>query len=205
MTRFSKTLLYTDLLMTTSLGLFLPFLAVIILHDVLDATILQVGYAIAFYAIAKAIAQLIVTRYVGEDLELKRQIKVLTIGSILITIVPIGYMFISDMKYVYVLQAVWGIGEALLAPAWFSLFNKSLTQGKEGKAWAWRETLALFVAAIAAIVGGAIAQYENYRLIFGGAALLMAASSFLLIQLYRREAEGEREVPVMAQDQGNLT
>lgn len=187
MSRFSRTLLYIDLLSVSGLGLFFPFLAVIIIDKIPGATLLHVGYAVAIYCAVKAISQLIITRYTQDPVTIKPQLLSLLIGSLIVTLVPLGYIFITSTTFLYVVQGLWGLGEALTAPAWFALFNKSLTQGTEGKTWAWRETVALLLTAIVAIGGGVVGSYQNYQLIFIAAAVVMAIAAFKTIQIYKRE------------------
>ena len=144
----------------------------------------------AIYAAAKAITQLILARYGDESSSVKMRLKLLVIGGILLTLVPLVYLFISNVIMLFIAQALWGIGEALVAPAWFSLFNQSLPEARESRAWQWRETVGLILTGLAAIAGGWLANVGNYGLLFIGMAFLIGLASWFSIRLYRSEEEG---------------
>lgn len=197
MGRFGRTLLYIDVLITSSFSLLLPFLAIAITENIGSASLLQVGYAVAAYAAAKAISQLVLGRYSDEATPVKSRLKLLAAGAVLLTIVPLGYMFVGSIGMLLVVQVLWGVGEALLAPAWFSLFNQSLPEAREGRAWQWRETVGLVATGVAAIAAGWLASQGNYRLLFIAMALLAGAATTMAIRMYRGE-EGGRRLAVRA-------
>lgn len=186
---FARNLLYVDMLATSSFGLLLPFLAVVVTRRVEGATFLQVGYAVAVYAVAKAIAQLLASRAADDATSVRSRLKLMFIGAGLLTLVPLVYMVAGTVAILYVAQALWGVGEALLAPAWFSLFNQSLPQGREARSWQWRETAGLLLAGLAAVAGGWLAEANAERLLFIAMAILAGAAGFLGIRLYRAEGE----------------
>jgi MFS family permease len=195
MGKFGRALLYADLLVTSAFGLLLPLLAVVITERISDATLLQVGYAVAVYAVAKALTQLLVARYSGESSAIKLRLKILAIGGVLLTLVPLAYLFVGSVMMLFVVQALWGIGEALVAPAWFSLFNQSLPEARESRAWQWRETVGLILTGLAAMAGGWLANVGNYGLLFIGMTMLTGLASWFSIRLYRAE-EGGRHLSI---------
>jgi MFS family permease len=192
MGKFGRTLLYVDLLITSSFGLLLPFLAVVITERISGATMLQVGYAVAVYVAAKAAAQLVLSRYGDEDTSVRLRLKLLVAGGVLLTLVPLGYLLVGSIAMLLVVQALWGLGEALVSPAWYSLFNQSLPETHESRSWKWRETVGLILAGLAAIAGGWLVSQSNYHLLFIGMALLAGIACFFSIRLYRGEEGGRR-------------
>ena len=199
MGKFSRTLLYVDMLATSSFGLLLPFLAVVVTRRVEGATFLHVGYAVGVYALAKAITQLAVGRAADDASSVRGRLRLLSIGSGLLTAVPLLYIVASNLPLLLVAQVLWGIGEALVAPAWFSLFNQSLTQGHEERSWQWRETVGLLLAGAAAVAGGWLAEGGGDRMIFIAMAILVGIGSFLVIRLYRAEGSHVYRVPLASQ------
>ncbi len=199
MGKFARTLLYVDLLATSSFGLLLPFLAVVVTRRVEGATFLHVGYAVGVYVVAKAIAQLLVGRAADDATSVRSRLKLLSIGAALLTIVPLVYMVAGSLSLLFVAQALWGVGEALLAPVWFSLFNQALPQGREARSWQWRETVGLLLAGVAAVAGGWLAEANSERLLFIAMAVLAGGAGFLGLRLYRSEGSHVYRVPLASQ------
>lgn len=199
MGKFARTLLYVDLLATSSFGLLLPFLAVVVTRRVEGATFLHVGYAVGIYVAAKAIAQLLVGRAADDATSVRSRLKLLSIGAALLTIVPLIYLVAVSLPLLFVAQALWGVGEALLAPAWFSLFNQALPQGREARSWQWRETVGLLLAGVAAVAGGWLAEANSERLLFIAMAILAGGAGFLGVRLYRTEGSHVYRVPLASQ------
>jgi MFS family permease len=199
MSKFSRTLLYVDMLATSSFGLLLPFLAVVITRRVEGATFLHVGYAVGVYALVKSIAQLAVGRAADDASSVRGRLKLLSIGAGLLTAVPLLYLVAGSLPMLLVAQVLWGVGEALVAPAWFSLFNQSLSQGHEARSWQWRETVGLLLAGAAAVAGGWLAEGNGDRMIFIAMAILAGIGNFLAIRLYRAEGSHVYRVPLASQ------
>jgi MFS family permease len=199
MGKFSRTLLYVDMLATSSFGLLLPFLAVVITRRVEGATLLHVGYAVGLYALAKAIAQLFFGRAADDASSVRGRLRLLSVGAGLLTAVPLLYLVASSLPLLFIAQVLWGVGEALVAPAWFSLFNQSLSQGREARSWQWRETVGLLMAGAAAVAGGWLAEGNGDQMIFIAMAILAGMGSFLAIRLYRAEGSHVYRVPLASQ------
>jgi MFS family permease len=187
------------MLATSSFGLLLPFLAVVLTRRVEGANFLHVGYAVGVYVLAKAIAQLLVGRAADDATPVRGRLRLLFIGACLLTAVPLAYLAAGSLALLYIAQALWGIGEALVAPAWFSLFNQALPQGREARAWQWRETAGLLLAGTAAVAGGWLAEANAERALFIGMAALAGGAGYFSFRLYRAEGSHVYRVPLASQ------
>lgn len=177
---------------TGGFGLFGPVLAIAITRQVSGANAATVGFAVAAYLVARIVGLLITTRSIGSGQSYLRELRALIGGSVLLTVVPLGYLLVREPGQLYVAQVAWGVGEALTLPAWFSLFRQAVEPEREGSRWMARELWVTLGAAAAAALGGLVAVRWGFGSLFVGAAALTGVSTFLLVRVYRREVHGER-------------
>ncbi|MDD5253956.1 MAG: MFS transporter [Candidatus Nanoarchaeia archaeon] len=185
MNRTIRLLVISDVLLLTGLGLISPILAIFIKENLIGGTIAAAGLAGTIYLITKSLVQLPFSKYVDRH---DHRVKFLIIGTFIISLVPFLYIFSTHIFHIYLAQFIYGIGAGLVYPCWLSLFSTHLDKKKEGFEWSMYSTSVGIGVAIAAAVGGTIAQFVGFKVTFilTGIAALIGAS--ILFGLEKKES-----------------
>ena len=192
MNKVLKILIISDLLILSGFGLSDPIFAIFLKDNLVGGSIAAVGIAAAIFLLIKALFQVPIARWTDKEKGSRRELSTMLFGSILITIVPIIYIFADSIFHVYIAQAIYGFGTALACPGWYVLFTRFLDRNKEGYEWSLYETLTALGAAVTAAIGGFIAERLGFDLLFIIVAIFSFFGSALLILLFRQEVAKKR-------------
>lgn len=163
MNRTLKFLMISDIFYGTGFGLVAPIVAIFIKEDLRGGSIFAAGIATTIFILIKSVVQLPFSRYVDRyDCKLKW----LKVGYALILFNPLIYIFADDMNYIYVAEAIHGIGSGLAFPAWLGLWSTHLDRGHESFEWSLYSTVVGLGSAATAAAGAAIAEFIGFNLTF---------------------------------------
>ncbi|RMF54973.1 MFS transporter [Candidatus Woesearchaeota archaeon] len=181
MQRELKILLFSSALFMLAGGLFGPIYAVFV--EEIGGDLLTAGTAYALFALAAAILIFVISRW--ED-HVKHQEKLVVAGYVLSCSGFLGYLLIREPVHLFIVQIIFGIGEAVGTPAFDGLYSKHLDKGKFASEWGLWESLQWVVTAVAAALGGFLADLYGFKLLFIIMFLLslmgLFVSVFLLIK-----------------------
>jgi MFS family permease len=186
MNRTIKLLILSDIFVLTGFGLIDPIFGIYLNSNLVDGTIFSAGLASAIFLVTKSIIQLPFSRHVDKFGDLN-DIKWLIIGTCFIASVPFLYIFATNIYWIYIAQFLFGIGSGLAYPAWLGLWSTHLDRKKESFEWSLYSTIVGIGTAIAAAVGGAIAQYVGFIATFVIVGILSLLGCFILIHLRFQE------------------
>jgi MFS family permease len=155
-------------------------------ENLVDGTIFSAGLASAIFLITKSLIQLPFSKHVDKYDDLN-DMKWLIIGTVFVAIVPFVYIFSINIYWIYVAQFLYGIGSGLAYPAWLGLWSTRMDKKKESFEWSLYSTTVCIGSAIAAAVGGAIAQYVGFVTTFVIVGVLSLFGCFILIYLRSSE------------------
>lgn len=162
MNRQLKILLFSSALFMLAGGLFGPIYAIFV--EEIGGDILTAGIAYSAFAIASGVLIFILSKW--ED-HVKHQEKLVVAGFLMSCLGFLGYMFIKAPVHLFIVQIVFGIGEAIGTPAFDGLYSKHLDKGKYVSEWGLWESMDYIITGIAAIVGGVIANVYGFKFLFG--------------------------------------
>ena len=166
-------------------SLFAPLLAVFVTGFIEGATLRTVGFALAIYAIAKSIVQVPLARFLDTHKGEKDDFYALVAGGFISAIYPFFYLIVSAPKHLYALEALAGVGAALLMAAYYSLFARHVDKGAEGFEWSLFSVGGLTVSsAIGGAVGGVLADIFGFNLLFILSGTINFIVLFVLFGLY---------------------
>lgn len=165
----------SDFLIISSFGLILPIFAIFVTKHIEGGNTEVAGIASAIYLITKSIGQIPIARFIDKIKGEKDDFWVLFTGSILFSLIPLAYVFISTPFQLYTVQFFYGFMVAMAYPTWRAIFTRHIDRNKEGIEWGVYQTLIDFGAAVSALAGGFMA----YR--FGFTPLFLTVSIFSLI------------------------
>jgi MFS family permease len=134
-----------------------------------SAIVASISFAI--YTIVYAVLTTIMGKL--EDKKFSKE-KMVFIGYLILTISNLLYLFVQKALDLYLVQALMGVGVAIINPAWEALYSLALDKGKESSEWGYWNTAIGIAASLAAIIGGFIVTHYGFKLLF----ILMAVFHF---------------------------
>ena len=161
MRREIKILIETSLLFNIGVGLFAPIYAIFV--ESIGATIIDAGFAIGIYSIVFGILIIILGKI--ED-KYTNQRHMVFIGYVILAICALGYIFVQNAMHLFILQALIGVGSAILTPAWDAIFSKYEDHGKEAFEWSIWEGGVSIILGITAFIGGILVVLFGWTIIF---------------------------------------
>lgn len=97
------------------------------------------------------------------------------------------YFWVDSVIFLFIVQAIIGLGEAIYSPAFDAVYSKHLDGKHSGTQWGAWESMNYFTAAAGAFVGGVIVTTFGFQALF----LIMASMSFVsatyILMLKRNE------------------
>lgn len=180
-----KILLAYLFIVNASEGLFLPIIAIFITNSVAGATLATVGFSIVFYAVAKAVVQVPLARFIDKRKGERDDFIVMFGGAAIGVLYAFGFLLVREPWHLYLLEAWGGIGAACLMAAYYGIFARHVDKGNEGFEWSLFSVGALTVsAAIGGALGGMYADAYGFRALFITAGIANTGATALLLLLY---------------------
>jgi len=174
-----RTLLLASALFSLAGGLFGPIYAIFV--EEIGGDLLAAGGAYSAFAIAAGVLIFFISRW--ED-HIKHQEKLVIAGFILSCLGFLGYLFIRSPIDLFIVQIIFGIGEAVGTPAYDGLYSKHLDKGRFVSEWGLWESLHYIIIGAAAAMGGVTASLYGFRFLFTimfGLSIIGLVVSMLLI------------------------
>ncbi len=187
MNKVLRTLVLSDLFILSSFGLIQPIFAVFILKNIPGATLTAVGIAATIELFTKAVFQIIVGKWTDEEKGNCRELYTLLAGSLLISVVPLGYAFVRTTAMLYFLQFLIGLGQALSYPSWRVLFTRYTSRDRTGYEWGLYDTVVGLGAAAAAAIGAYVAEQYSFAYLFVFVSAMSFIGAGFLTHIFRQE------------------
>lgn len=145
--------------------------------DLLDA-----GAAASIFAIAAGSTAL----FSGKIADSIKETEIMVIaGYLILAIGFIGFTLVQDMWSLLLVQAIIGFGEAIYSPAYDALYSDHSDKSEEGLEWGAWEAMNYFTYAGGALIGGVVATYLGFNILFTAMAVLCMVSAVYLLVLPR--------------------
>jgi len=167
-----KILIVSSIFYNIAAGLLGPIWAIYV--GTIGGGILDAGSAYAVYTLFVGVLMLLLGKV--ED-RMNRRI-MFVFGRFLNFIGITGYLFVTNMIELFIVQGVLGAALAIINPTFTTIYSKSLDKGRESSEWAYWEGSVNIMYALAAFSGSLIASLYGFRILF---ALMSLASFFALI------------------------
>lgn len=146
--------------------------------DLLDAS-----YAFGVFALVAGLTTLISGKYADK---LKENELIVVLGYGIMGMGFLGYTLVNSIWTLLVIQVIIGLGEAIYAPAFDSIYSKHLDGHKSGREWGAWEAINYFTTAFGAVVGGLLVTFFGFNVIFVAMGLFCFASAIYIFRLPRR-------------------
>ena len=181
-----KTLVLADFLLISPWGFVNPILGIFAVSNIEGATLGTVGFATSIYWIIKSVFQIPISRYLDSSKSEADDFYSMIIGTFLVALVPIGYIFVQTTAHFYLLQIISAIGDAMSVPAWYAIFTRHIDKGKEGFEWTLNSVSVGLGAAWSAAVAGYIGDRFGFVPVFLLTALFILSGGVVFLLLTRK-------------------
>jgi len=179
-----KILILSDLFLMAGWGMVIPILAIFIIDKIQGGNVQVAGIAIGVYWLGKSIIQIPVARYLDRTGGEKDDYYALIGGTLLASLVPLGFIFATLPWHMYLLQGINALGMAFAIPAWAAIFTRHIDKNQTAFSWSLDSSALGIGAGVAGIVGGTVAKIFGFTPLFIGVSIfgIISALLFLLIQ-----------------------
>jgi DHA1 family quinolone resistance protein-like MFS transporter len=177
-----KLLIISDILVYGALGFVGPILSIFIDSNLTGGGIFTAGLASTVYLVTLSFLQIIFAYKFNP----KDRLWMLWLGTGIIALVPIGYIFSTSIWHLFLAEFAYGIGAAFAYPSWSSLFTANLEKGKRGFQYSIYSSGLGIGTAITAAVGGLIAQTVGFKFVFVITSLLAIFGLLVLFKLNKK-------------------
>lgn len=145
--------------------------------DLMDASI-----AGGIFAFVAGITTLLSGKYSDH---MKQSELAVSLGYVIMGIGFLLYLWVESTLFLFVVQGIIGLGEAIYSPAFDATYSRHLTVSRSGMQWGAWESINYFTTAAGAIIGGIIATAFGFQALFVAMAALCFGSAFYIYHLKR--------------------
>ena len=187
MHKILRSLILSDLFILSSFGLIQPIFALFIMNNVVGATVTAIGVAVTIQLVVKAVFQIIVGKWADEGDGNRRDLIALIAGSVLQSLIPLGYLFFHNLAEIYVLQVFYGLGLALAYPGWMVIFTRYIRSDKAGFEWGIYNTTISLGTAVAASLGAYLADVYSFDTLFVIVSILSLIGTGFIVHIFMHD------------------
>lgn len=161
-----RTLVISDFFVNAGFSVFGPVFAVFVTRQITGGSLEVIGFAAAIFQIFKSGLQIPIARYLDKNHGEYDDFYSLVLGTTVIAAIPFLYLFASEAKHIYLIQALYGVGAAFSIPPWYAIFSRHLDKMQESTEWSLDSIAIGIGAAGSAAVGGILAQKFGFNFVF---------------------------------------
>ena len=136
----------------------------------------------AIFALMAGLTTLISGRYSDK---VKENELIIVLGYMIMGIGFLLYVWVDSVVFLFVTQAIIGLGEAIYSPAFDAVYSKHLDGHSSGTQWGAWESMNYFTTAVGAVTGGTIVSLFGFRTLFVVMATLCLGSALYIYHLKR--------------------
>src|SRR3989344_6958464 len=177
-----RILIASDFLLQAGWGLSGPIFAIFLTGQIHEGSIEMVGFIAGTYWIVKSIVQPFLASYLDRNHGEVDDFKFLVAGMYVANLVPLGYVFATQLWHIFALEFVRALAMACVIPTWAGIFTRHIDKGREAFSWSLESTGIGFAAGIAGAFGGLMAAAVGFKIVFILTSIFgLTASSLLFL------------------------
>jgi MFS family permease len=180
-----KYLILFDFVTVSSWGLISPIFAIFVTQQIINGSLKVVGFSSALYMVSFSLARLISAYTVDRKLNDKQRIILSTLGSILIGMTSLFYLFARLPSHVYLLQALNGASFGLRYSPFMNLFTRYIDKGLESFEWGLNAVSVSLGQAATAALGGLLAEKYGFKVVFLLVGIFTLVGSLIPFAIYK--------------------
>lgn len=179
MNKIIKILILSDLALISGFGFINPIFAIFLTQRITGGNVEVAGYAAAIYWITMSLVVIPFGRFLDKNHGEKDDIWFIVVGNLLAAFVVFAYIFSYLPWHIYLLEIIYAIGMGMNISGYTGMFTRHIDRGKESFDWSVRAALAGMGAGITGALGGIIANYFGFNVLFAGVGIFVLLSAFL--------------------------
>lgn len=188
-----RTLVLSDFFINSGFSLFAPIFAVFVTKHISGGSIEAIGFAAALTQVFKIGLQIPIARYLDRNHGEYDDFISMVAGTTIVALVPFMYIFATSMNHLYVIQALYGIGLALVVPPWYAIFSRHIDRDQANIEWSMESVGIGLSGALSAAIGGVVATNFGFVTVFICAGLLaIFGGTFMLFIFHDLRAKVPR-------------
>lgn len=173
-------LIISDIVVVGAAGLLGPIFALFISNFIIGGNEAVAGIAVAIYLITKSVFQIPAAAIIDKIRGEKDDFYSMFIFTIIMSILPLAYLFIRTPLMLYLIQFLLGLLTAFTFPSYMAIFTRHIDKHKEGTEWGVYFTLTDLVSAALSGIGGYIALTLGFHVLIVMMCMLSALGGLLL-------------------------
>ncbi len=162
-----------------------PIFAIFILKNVAIGNISEAAKVAGFSALCfwtvKSLLQIPIGRYLDKNHGEQDDFWFMVVGTFMMALVPLGYLFSTQPWHIYVLQIFYAVAASVNFPSWSAIFTRHIDVGKEAFEWGAHSTVSGVGVGIAGGIGGIAVAYFGFSGVFMFVSAFSILSGFLLL------------------------
>ena len=174
-------LILSDFLLQSGWGLIGPIFAIFITQQIQGGSLVSVGFIAATYWFIKSIAQPFIAHFLDVKKGERDDFKFLIYGLFLANLVPLGYIFATQLWHVFLLEIIRGLCMACVIPSWAGIFTRHIDKGWEAFSWSIESTGIGLAFAFSAAFGGILVTFLGFKAVFILVSFFGLGSCLLLL------------------------
>lgn len=155
-------LIISDTVLIGAAGLLGPIFAIFIEDFVQGGNAAVAGVAAGIYLFTKSILQIPIAHLIDRIRGERDDFWLMFIFSLVISLMPLLYIFVSTPLQLYIIQFFMGAFTAFTFPTYMAIFTRHIDPKKEGTEWGVYFTLTDLTSAGMAALGGYIAAVQGF-------------------------------------------
>lgn len=182
-----KAFIISEIFLWSSWNAITPIFAVFIVSSIPGGNTEIAAASFSCYLITRVIFDIISGRYLAKSKEIQKFL-VSIVGIILISLGYLGFTLVENVVSLFVFYSVIGMGLGIATPAKNSLFSTHLDKNKEVTEWSIYDGFVFMGMAMAATIGGFVANRYGFTFLF----YLVATTNLISIIPYVLYAKGRK-------------
>jgi MFS family permease len=194
--RIIGTLIISDFVLQSGWGLIGPIFAIFLTQQIQGGSLATVGFIAATFWLTKSIAQPFIAYYLDWRKGERDDFFFLVRGLYVANLIPLGYFFSTQIWQIFLLEFIRGLAMACVIPAWAAIFTRHIEKGWEAFSWSLHSTSIGFSFTFAAALGGILAQFFGFKIVFILVTILGILASSLLLLIRHKILPKEPFIPL---------
>lgn len=174
MNKFLRILLIADSLKVFSVAMLGPIYAIYV-NDI-GGGVLAASWSVALMSLSSGITMYLAGKKADK---MKNKKVAISLSYLLLALSYIGYMLVTNVYSLLIVQVYAGIAVAIGTPAFDGLYSQKLDKNKESSEWGNWEIMAEFVSFFGALIGGLLVVYLGFNALFIFMAILTLFASIV--------------------------
>ncbi len=185
--KFVEAFILSEVFLWSAWNFVTPIFGIFVVNNIKGGDIQIAAFAYSTYLIVRLVMEIIIGGYLNEKTDYQK-LTITSLGIIILSLGYVGFSFTSSISFLFLFYVVLGIGMGLATPAKNSLFSTHLDKHKETTEWGIYDGITLLGIALATALGGFIAGIYGFKPLFLLAFVINSIGVIPYLMILRRKA-----------------